>query len=351
MFSINIEQYYKEQRDEFKEFSRDHKKLMLIAARNTNALDKFAAMTGGIRTEFKDGNSHIITYTNKLNSLGDPVIHLYIKGTFPNYRARFQDFLIQHYKFDNDFNLDKSDHADHLFNKARAKQCFIRMILLPGNINTGWGRSYERIVTNLEKKKEYKDMYLLDYVLLLKAVGFTFFKKKDISDNDTGISEAANKALEKYKSAFQGLGESYDSILLTYFRAEINYMVRKRFYDHEYVNKINKELNRFKGSDDSERLNDLRSSLLLKLKSGHEVILDDYSNKYPPMDESYKCIDIPSCESLYDFLNDHNKKFGNFTVRAFINQQTFKGVLRIKIECLNKLEDLEEVFWIEIERA
>ncbi|MED3977281.1 hypothetical protein P4639_28525 [Priestia megaterium] len=346
MFYININQYYKGQKNEFKEFARNENRLMLIAAEDVNDLDKFAEMTEGERTEYIDDNSHIITYPNEKGVFGRPTVHLYIKGTFKDYRPRFEQFLIEHYEFDSNFNLPKIEHVDHLLNKTRVKECFIRMILLPGNINTAWGRSYERIVTNLEKSKVYKNMYLLDYVLLLKATGLAFFKKKDIPRNNNGISAAASKTLQRYQSVFNlKLDQGKKDTLLTYFRAEINYMVRKRFYDHQHIGQINKEL------DKVQVLKHLKS-VLGDLTYGAPVYLDNHSTKSPSLDnDKYKCSNITDCHNLNALLNNPNQTFEACTVHAVLDPQTYKGHLKIKIEygCSDKFVYAEGFFKIAIE--
>lgn len=319
---------------------------MLIAAENVNALDKFAETTEGERTEYIDDNSHIITYPKEKEVFGLPTVHLYIKGTFKDYRMRFKQFLIDHYKFNPNFNLPKTEHVDHLLNKARVKDCFIRMILLPENINTAWGRSYERIVTNLEKSKVYKNMYLLDYVLVLKAIGFTFFKKKDIPQSNDGISAAASKVLQRYESVFNlKLDQRKKDILLTYFRAEIDYMVRKRFYDHQYTGQINKEL-------DKVQVLKYLKSILVNLMCGTSVYLDNHSTKSPSLiNDEYKCSNTKDCYNLNTFLSNLNQTFEACTVHAVLDPQTYQGYLKIKIEygCSDNFAHTEEFFCIAIE--
>ncbi|MGW5891974.1 hypothetical protein, partial [Priestia megaterium] len=338
--------YYRGQRNEFIEFARNENRLMLIAAQDVNGLDEFAKMTKGERTEYIDDNSHIITYPDEKEVFGCQTVHLYIKGTFKDYRTRFKQFLVEHYEFDSNFDLPVTEHVDHLLNKARVKECFIRMILLPGKINTGWGRSYERVVTNLEKSKAHKNMYLLDYVLLLKAVGLTFFKKKDILQNDNAVSVAATDTFQKYQTVFNlQLDQEKKDTLLTYFRAEINHMVRKKFYDHEGTGQINKEL------DKIQALKHL-TSVLNNLMCNSIVYLDNHSTKSPSLDiDSYKCSDMINCHALNEFLNDHVQKFEACTVHAILDSQTYIGYLKIKIEysCSNNSAHTERTFKIAIE--
>ncbi len=131
-------------------------------------------------------------------------------------------FLKQYYKLEPDYKLPSSLNVDHVFNKERAKNFYIRMILLDEKINKDWGRAYERLFSTLDKKNKYKNSkqyLLLDYSILLKVLEFKSFKKGDIVEKYDILKLAEDYAC-KLKSLF-ALDIPYEFIQ-KFYRVEIN---------------------------------------------------------------------------------------------------------------------------------
>ena len=94
---------------------------------------------------------------------------LWARGDHEEYRRDYIAFLgafhnlkIQH--------LPEQYHVDHLFNRARARHLFIRLILLPRSINTSHSAGYERGRTQAGIGLN-RESHLIDEVGFMKLSG------------------------------------------------------------------------------------------------------------------------------------------------------------------------------------
>jgi len=224
---MNIDEYLKIQNDEFVNFIKDPKKIILVATESPESLLSFYEDYNGQVERYKDDNSYVVKRS-------DGHYELFILGSYPYYRKRFRAFLTEYYQIPKDFKLVKALNVDHVFNKDRAKDYFIRMILLDGKVNSEWGRAYEKVSSNLDRKfnVKLKQHMLLDYSVLLKILKFDSFKKGDVADiND--IERIAELTFKKLFS-FAGPDALTDNVK-TFYRAEINRLANEVWNDPSHI--------------------------------------------------------------------------------------------------------------------
>ncbi|MDQ0233090.1 hypothetical protein [Metabacillus malikii] len=211
---MTIDEYLKLQEQEFHEFGRNIEKLILVAADSFDTLKNFYEPMGATVNPYKDNESYIVEKNN-----GE--CHLFIKGSNLQYRKRFIDFLNVKYNVPKD-TVPSSLNVDHVFNKERAKDYFIRMILLDEKSNQAWGRAYEKSMTRIDKYKDSakKAMILLDYSVFLKILELPSFKKGNIKGKDD-IQRIANEARQELEKLF-GADIIPLDVVETFYRAEVN---------------------------------------------------------------------------------------------------------------------------------
>ncbi|MBV8188319.1 MAG: hypothetical protein JO339_13845 [Alphaproteobacteria bacterium] len=89
------------------------------------------------------------------------------------YRNAFKSFLYREYGVPLE-NIPQSLHADHMFNKALAIKHglqYVRMALVPGLYNSGWGGRIERMLTNMLSRDN--SCYRLDCFIFMKVMNIT----------------------------------------------------------------------------------------------------------------------------------------------------------------------------------
>jgi hypothetical protein len=102
---------------------------------------------------------------------------LWVHADNNDYREDYITFLREIHKVTE--TLSKELHADHLYNRERAKQLqtpFIRMMLAPQGINTSHGAGYEKARTRSHLGRVGRD-HTLDEISLMKACGISSPRK------------------------------------------------------------------------------------------------------------------------------------------------------------------------------
>lgn len=216
---MELDDYLRIQEEEFLEYGGNVDKRILIAAKDKNCLVNFYTNYNSIVLEFIDLNSYVICRN-------DGNYELFIRGSFGGYRGRFKKFLVEYYNISKDYQLPSALNVDHLFNKIRAKNYYIRMILLDGRVNQDWGRAYEKGISKRHQGKVIRNYIFLDYATFLKCLGITSFKKSGI-ENEDDISKMANNRHYELKRLVD-LGKNSE-IIKKYFEGEINYFVNDKF--------------------------------------------------------------------------------------------------------------------------
>lgn len=102
---------------------------------------------------------------------------LWVHADNNDYRQDYITFLREVHKITDD--LPKELHADHLYNRQRAKQLetpFVRMVLTPQTINSSHGAAYEKSRTRNRLGRAGRD-HTMDEITLMKLCGIPSPKK------------------------------------------------------------------------------------------------------------------------------------------------------------------------------
>jgi hypothetical protein len=325
---VEIEDYLKIQEEEFLEFLRNLDIEILIAAKDINCLIDFYSDYNAKIVEFVDSNSYVICRN-------DGNYELFIKGSFSAYRERFKKFLIKYCGISKGYELPSYLNVDHVLNKGRAKNHYIKMILLDERVNQDWGRAYEKGISKRYEGKFIRDYIRLDYVTLLKCLSFPAFKKYEIKDVEDIPKIAEQRLLELLNYA--DLGKNSE-LILGYFRAEINYLVNGTWRDTE---SNYSEIDTYSELDKYEVL----TNALVNL-SQHKVfkysrpIFAEGSYKYLSGSDKEKCSDILSVIGEATDLNwvlFANKK----TLKLMKINLYFKGNVEEKSYFINMKKSLD----------
>jgi len=329
---MDLKEYIEIQKNEFHDFYNDKNKTIVIAVKDKEGLEslyKTKYIDGFLIEEYIDTNAILVSHDNGK-------YELFIKGTYNQYRKRFQTFLIEKYNLDQSFKLESIINVDHLMNKKRIKDYFIRMILLPDKVNQDWGRSYENVVTQLERQKSKKSAYLLDYSIFLKAIEFSSIKKKDITADDDSVSLKAQQIIAEIEKSFGEIGP-LKSYLESYYRAEINYIVRGRFYDHKADKN---EISSLSDLENKESLINVMKHIIedgvIDFGEGHYYIYRKKAN----------------CAATQIINNCLNENINTVTVKLFERSDVY-SLIKIKIEYTGKNTQklIEEMYTIDIEKC
>lgn len=216
---MDIKKYLEFQRNEFIQYLVDDSIDIIIAIKDIETLYKYCSNFEISCKKFIDDKSYVI-------DKGDGRYELLVKGNFQGYRLRFKKFLQQFYEIPKDDTLYKklNLNVDHVYNKERAGDFFVRLVLLEGKINQSWGNSYERIYTKQYKSnncEKYKDIILLDYATVLKLLKFQPFEKKKIRSDEDIVTLAEYYYLNLEELTNKNLNFT---MIKSFFRAELNYL-------------------------------------------------------------------------------------------------------------------------------
>lgn len=224
---MDIEDYLKIQNDEFIDFIKDPKKIILVATESAESLKSFYEYYNGQVEEYKNKKSYVVKRSDGLHEL-------FILGSDGSYKEKFRAFLTDYYHIPQDYVLDENLHVDHVFNKKRAEDYFIRMILLDKSANRAWGQSYEKVSSRLDRESgvKRKQHILLDYTVILKILEFEPFLKGNIKDK-SDIEKIAETTFDKL-SALAGPDALIESVR-TFYRNENNRLVNEVWIDPSHI--------------------------------------------------------------------------------------------------------------------
>jgi len=141
-----------------------------VAADNEEVLENYAKRINGKVERLEKYEQAIVINT------GDR-FELFVKADEKQYRAIFKEYLARYYNCSDD--LPREYHVDHLYNKKRFQDKYIRLILLPATINSSWGSNIEKHLTRLDSGKNRKKEYYMDYFTFLKAILFRAAKTSE----------------------------------------------------------------------------------------------------------------------------------------------------------------------------
>ncbi|WDL94308.1 hypothetical protein JCR32_11075 [Bacillus sp. HNR-4] len=316
---MNLQDYLVLQQKEFHEFGLNLDKTILVAADSLESLKKFydSKEVKSI-TEYENDQCYLVEMEKGLH-------HLFIKGTYTKYREMFIKFLYDKYDVPKN-TVPKSLNVDHVFNKARAKNYFIRMILLDEKSNQAWGRAYEKSMTRIDKNRGSvnKSLILLDYSVLLKILELPSFKKGNIKGNED-IKMIASEAKEELGRLFESNELSLDSIE-TFYRAELNQLKNGYWNDPFYIETVPFEIKLSKSSENKEFID-----LINEIKRIFQSALDNKFFEYPGT----------------EFTELKNHKYTITASRALNDGYIRKK--EINEVCQNLLDYLDDAFEIEWE--
>ncbi len=120
----------------------------------------------------------------------------WVQADSKTYRRDFKNFLDREYGVK---NVPKTLHVDHLLNHKYAIQAglvYVRVALIESKVNTGNGIFNEKGTTEyVNNEIGIKDkVFLLDYVIAMKAFGIKPFKnKEDLNERLDSIAEELSK--------------------------------------------------------------------------------------------------------------------------------------------------------------
>ncbi|OLS38890.1 hypothetical protein BTR22_04360 [Alkalihalophilus pseudofirmus] len=208
---MEIEKFLDDQTSEIIEKFKGHPLNFLVAASSFKEMEKYANRTGGKIEKF--GRVSYIVTTESGN------YELFTKAKSPSYRKIFKRFI--ECKYSKPFKIPKEIEVDHLYNKKRFPDHYVRLLLLPRNINGDWGRFTERQLTFMEKVNGGKSEYYLDYLIFLKAVQYEPYMQN--IEINTYVSKAINYMQEK-----ELLGNETTQVKY-YLNSELTYIVTGEF--------------------------------------------------------------------------------------------------------------------------
>ncbi|KOS64448.1 hypothetical protein AN161_02525 [Lysinibacillus sp. FJAT-14222] len=160
---------------------------------------------------------------------------------FGGYRDRFKNFLFEKYQIPLN-SVPKELNVDHVFNKGRAINYYIRMILLDETANQAWGRAYEKSMTQRRKNSRNNRLLFLDYSIFLKILELPSFKKGRKKVGKYNEEEMKQLIQEKAQAARIGLEKIFGTtsmnmeIIEQFYRAEFNQIINGFWSDPLYVN-------------------------------------------------------------------------------------------------------------------
>jgi Uri superfamily endonuclease len=211
--------YYNIQNQSIKEQFLDSPINFVVAAKSSAELDNYAKRVNGRLVKF-DSNSFIVEKNNGINEI-------FVLGSCGQYRNIFRRFLTycDPIDFPQEHVLPSHWHIDHIYNKARFKEYYLRIILLENKINRSWGANVESKLTRLEKDKEDKrEVYFLDYITFFKIIGFSPIDKND------NVDEYAISVFNELLNIGDCQAEMKSEVLKG-IRALLNYILEGVFYD------------------------------------------------------------------------------------------------------------------------
>lgn len=230
---MKLEDYLVLQKKEFLEFGNDLKKIILVAAETIEDLKDYSDQIEATVEQFKDNNSYVV-------KLKDGSLQLFIKGSYESYRDRFKDFLFEKYQIPKN-SVPKELNVDHVFNKGRAIDYYIRMILLDKTANQAWGRAYEKSMTQRRRSSSNNRLLFLDYSVFLKILELPSFKKGRKKVGKYSEEEMKQLIQEKAQDARVGLEKIFGTtsmnmeIIEQFYRAEFNEIINGVWADPSYV--------------------------------------------------------------------------------------------------------------------
>lgn len=211
--------YYNTQNQSIKEQFLDFPTNFVVAAKSSLELDSYAKRINAKLLEF-GSNAFIIEKNNGINEL-------FVWGSCRQYRNIFRKFLsFYNFKdFPQEHVIPFHWHIDHIYNKARFKDYYLRVILLENKINRSWGTNVESKLTKIEKDKEDKrKIYFLDYITFFKILGYS-----PIDKNGNVDEYAISIFNELLNNGSCQIGMK--SEILKGIRALLNYITEGVFYD------------------------------------------------------------------------------------------------------------------------
>ncbi|MCZ2258080.1 hypothetical protein [Sporosarcina sp. G11-34] len=268
---MNLEKYLELQNKEFEEFIYDSSKQILLAAETEEDLIDFYRRRGETVKKYKDDGQSFIAVTKNSE------VHLFIKDSNRSYRSIFKDFLFDRFGVPKE-SIKSELNVDHVFNKARAKSYFIRMILLDEKVNKQWGRAYESVITKIENTimSSKKRLVLLDYSLLLKVIGFDSPKKSQIK-NDNDIIQISNAIKKKLDNKYPDNSiEKYS--LEVFLRAELNLLKNKKWRNPTYLESKQLEY-KLTAQNDTAEIHNIRETFHYLSLVSYEPIVDIFGDE------------------------------------------------------------------------
>lgn len=216
---MNLNNYFKIQNDELEKLGKELDVEILAAVKNGESLEKYYKKKNCDVKKYQDNNSYVI-------DRGDGTYELFVLGSYPKYRKRFEDFLKEFYRFPQDFKLPRDINVDHVFNKERAKEYFIRMMLLEEKNNKSWGASYEKINTQLDhryKRVNGTEYIFLDYAVFMKMLGIYPIKKGSVNN----VEDIVAITNDYYRILVEEMGFLIlEEPFKRFIRAEFNFVLR-----------------------------------------------------------------------------------------------------------------------------
>lgn len=137
-----------------------------VAIRDVGILGKFLTPSAVWRWDASVGNGQ----TAFVRTVEATHKEFWIDPREKDYRDAFKNFLQREYGVPAS-EIARTDHADHMFNKALAMKLnlkFVRMALVPATYNSGWGGKIERMLTNVVQREN--SCYRLDCFIFMKVI-------------------------------------------------------------------------------------------------------------------------------------------------------------------------------------
>lgn len=224
---MTLEQFLQKQTQEIIEKFKLHPLDFIVAASSDGQLKRYTNRIGGTIEKF-GRKSYIVT--TKEGSL-----ELFTAASSKSYRNIFKRFIKKNIK--GSFVIPEDIEVDHLYNKKRFPNHFVRLLLLPRKVNGEWGQYTEKQLTFMEKVLGKKTEYYLDYLIFLKAVQFKAYK------TNVDIKKYVSEAIHLMKNNDLLVDEETTAIVHQYLLSEIQYIKTGKFNyptfkEQEYQNEI-----------------------------------------------------------------------------------------------------------------
>ncbi|MED0998351.1 hypothetical protein P4T34_23330 [Bacillus mobilis] len=210
---MTLEKFLQDQTEEIIEKFKEHPLDFLVAASSYEQIKSYADRTGGTIEKFGRVSYIVTTSGGKYE--------LFTKASSRSYRNIFKR-LIQR-KYQNPFEIPTIVEVDHLYNKKRFPNHFVRLLLLPREFNGEWGQYTEKQLTFMEKFQGRKVEYYLDYLIFLKAVQYNAYKK------EIDIEDYVSNAIFYMQNEGLLVDNVTKNIVQQYLLSELKYIVTGKF--------------------------------------------------------------------------------------------------------------------------